>query len=361
MRPEDTEAPSSRPKLRDYLPSPFSGQNLDKDFCESHILKFRDYISHQGIELDKFDIVLSRFKLTLEGKARLWIEGETFDNFNDLKTAFITKFSPPQTIFQKIREYEDAKYVVGTNLDTFVDILKRLGKELNYSEKQIAHKFMLSLPIDCQKLLLITKPDGTLCEWSVAAKSYFNMDDKASPRELNFAVSELPVLPPPEENTLREEIAKLKEKFRSMENTRPVIGAATMHPEEVNSTPEYVMHNGSSQISRGSNIGSMQTPPPHGNNLDYNARYNTEYNTKFSKGDFCDGNYFRQNSAKGANTRRNFQSARNSRNFDSAHKVIFCHYCYVPGHKWRNCYKRNQDLRRREETAMKSSDSQNFQ
>ena len=58
----------------------------------------------RGTVLD-FETVSSRFKLTLEGKARLWIEEERFNDFNELKNAFVTKFSPPQTIFERTDFY----------------------------------------------------------------------------------------------------------------------------------------------------------------------------------------------------------------------------------------------------------------
>ena len=298
------EAPK---KLSDCLPSPFSGSEINKDLCESHILKFKDYVEYQNLK--DFGEIYSRFKLTLEGRARLWIEDERFENFDELTSGFVKKFSPPRTTYELVKEYAYLCYTEGTNFEHYVEKLQKLGKELKYSNEQIAHKFMLSLPKECQKFIVVTNPNGSLKEWTVAAKSYLNLEDTPCPKELNFAINTSASCPPDPSSTdirsemsdvsvreLQEGIFYLKEKCRSLEHAENSNGDFRSAAEDV----------------RAKLCGSYNR----------NKTWNNNGNN-ISKGNFRDGD---SGPAFGANSKgesRNYNSARfnvqgEGRNFKSA-------------------------------------------
>ena len=336
MAVDHPEAPK---KLRDYLPSPFLGQELSKENCESHILKFQDYIAYQ--ELEDYDEIERRFKLTLEGKARLWIENEQFQNFEDLRDSFVIKFSPPKTTFQLMKDYEELKYAKNDDFEHFIDNLQKLGKQLKYSDEHIKNKFLLALPKECQKFLMITKTEGNLKEWTAAARSFLNIEEAPGPNEQYFA-TQAPEPSPPERppsndqrsteeyamKDLQEEVYALREKLRNLEeaaNARPV-------------ADEF--RKGVLNFS-----GNTQSAIPQ----EYNGLYgyNNRNNIRNSRGNYCDNE----------NNRRNYDSAKSGRNFNSVRNIV-CYHCRETGHKWRFCPKRRFDTRRREEMA--SPRNQNF-
>ncbi len=75
-------------RIADFFPSKFSGKEGESAYA--HWLSYIDYGDiHQHQNNDKLD----RFKHTLIGPARLWIENKTFATLNALKQGFIEHFS----------------------------------------------------------------------------------------------------------------------------------------------------------------------------------------------------------------------------------------------------------------------------
>ena len=63
-------------RQNDFLPKPFLG--LKDSNPRSHFLSYEDYCNiHELNDANK----LARFKLTLGGEARQWLEGKNFQNF----------------------------------------------------------------------------------------------------------------------------------------------------------------------------------------------------------------------------------------------------------------------------------------
>ena len=61
------------------------------------MITFQDYLDAHNIDVTKsteLDRILKTFKRTLQGQAQLWIDGQTFPTFNDLRDTFIRRFSP---------------------------------------------------------------------------------------------------------------------------------------------------------------------------------------------------------------------------------------------------------------------------
>ena len=86
------------PTLRqtDFLPNRFSGDTIDRDRCTAHILTFQDYLDahdYDASDAAQLHTIIKIFKRSLQGQARLWIDGKAFDSFDALKSAFIGRLS----------------------------------------------------------------------------------------------------------------------------------------------------------------------------------------------------------------------------------------------------------------------------
>ena len=119
-------------KITELLPKTFSGQKTSKIECQGHLLKFQDYLNFH--EIEDFHTILQRFKFTLEGKARLWADNQEVQNCEELetlKTLFVAQFSPPETKFNLVRDFEKLKCQQGKDLNEFADKLRRKAAELD--------------------------------------------------------------------------------------------------------------------------------------------------------------------------------------------------------------------------------------
>ena len=72
-----------------------------------------------------------------------------------------------------MKEYESLSFTK-ENYE-LVENLKRVGKELNYSKEQISHKFLLSLPAECKKFIVMINPSGSLEQWVEAGINYMEL------------------------------------------------------------------------------------------------------------------------------------------------------------------------------------------
>ena len=69
-------------RATDFLPSKFHGGMINSDLARAHFLAFTDYLYAQGIEEPENQVqsLVETFQRTLEGQARLWIEGQIFES-----------------------------------------------------------------------------------------------------------------------------------------------------------------------------------------------------------------------------------------------------------------------------------------
>ena len=75
-------------RFSDGMPNRFYGKK-DED-PQAHWHQFNDYATLQNLNQAH---TLARFKMTLGGEARLWIDGKNFQTVDALRQAFTTKFS----------------------------------------------------------------------------------------------------------------------------------------------------------------------------------------------------------------------------------------------------------------------------
>ena len=210
---------TERKKITELLPKSFCPKAaVTKIDCKAHILKFKDYVKYQ--ELERFEDIKDRFRLTLEGTARLWFEEETFDKFETLESAFIKKFAPFETKISVIRKYNLSKLENKQKIDEFAEELKEMAQVLKYSEDQVKNKFLLALPQECQRFITMTDPDGSIENYKTMAKAFLEFDITEKPSddptpEQHFYV---PTTPLDDVEELKKEIEFLKRKCDSLEN-----------------------------------------------------------------------------------------------------------------------------------------------
>ena len=181
----DSDLPTVKcKKLTECLPKTFSGDKTTKIDSQAHLIKFTDYLKfHDANKEENYEELIKRFRFSLDGKVLLWIDNIECEN----PTKIIYRVFQPGRKLKLIKEYESLIFTK-ENFDEVIENLKRVGKELNYSKEQISHKFLLSLPAECQKFIVMTNPSGTLQQWVDAARSYMELEAEtpSSPAESHF-------------------------------------------------------------------------------------------------------------------------------------------------------------------------------
>ena len=275
------------PTLRqtDFLPNRFSGDIIDRDQCTAHILTFEDYLDahdHDHTDAQQLATIVKIFKRSLQGQARLWIDNKTFASYTELKAAFISRFSGTKSKYAHVQEFSAITMRAGESAEIYLQRIRQAAARIGYGETQIRDKFLSTLPAKCRTAILLSLPDTADSEQIAnRAQCYLDLDvDTSTQREVTFSAQT------DEINKLREEIAAIKvdaSKFRGRSRER-------------NSRSPGRRQDRSSSDGRSRN----RSP------------------------------YFRDNTS-------------NSRQHRPRRKII-CDYCLIPGHKWRDCRKRQRDL-----------------
>ena len=156
---------SSTPTLRqtDFLPNRFSGDSIDRDLCTAHMLSFQDYLDAHAYETDdtsSFPTILKIFKRSLQGQARLWIEGKNFTTFEDLKSSFIGRFSGTKSSYAHIQEFQNVTFTPGDSAEVHLQKIRQAASRIGYGEKQIRDKFLATMSAKCRAPLLKSAPEG---------------------------------------------------------------------------------------------------------------------------------------------------------------------------------------------------------
>ena len=135
-------------RQNDFLPKPFFG--LKDSNPRSHFLSYEDYCNiHELNDADK----LARFKLTLGGEARQWLEGKQFQNFQDMKNQFIRYFTGAHTQMGTTAQFRQAKYRPGETIEKYGERIRSLANEGNIGEQMQVSQFLLGLPAQLRKAL----------------------------------------------------------------------------------------------------------------------------------------------------------------------------------------------------------------
>ena len=76
----------------DFLPNRFQGDKINADLARAHFLAFSDYLEAHNLQNPadnaQFQAVGSICKRTLQGTARIWIEGKNFSGSSKFKGLF---------------------------------------------------------------------------------------------------------------------------------------------------------------------------------------------------------------------------------------------------------------------------------
>lgn len=277
--------------VTDFLPRRFDGSVVDSNTSTAHFLCFYDYLEahllHDPENIDEVEAVVARFKRTLCGEARLWIEGKRFDNLQQLKDKFITRFSERKSHFAHYSAFNDISFNDDKSVECHLQHIRQAADAINYGEEQVRDKFLSTIPARCRAaVIMATTPDTTNDELAHKAQQFLDLDKGGNPnKEVAFinqdAQSEI--------HALREEIKSLK-----LQNS----------------------------VQRGRS--------PH---------------RESGRGRF-DSSRSQSRDKRSGSRRRS--ASRASQNRNQSHRKIICDYCLIPGHAWRVCRKRQRDLQRKQ-------------
>ena len=310
------------PRLRstDFLPTHFDGQLLDFELATAHFLSFTDYLeAHRLAEpRDAAQIlnVVSLFKRTLTGTARLWIEGKIFVGLQGLKNDFLARFSPTHSTFANVKLFDNLQYTVGDSAEQHLSKIRLAATRIGYGNDQVRNRFLQSLPAKCQAAVVMAAPeDATADVLANHMQRYLDLSpDDTKPKEVSFSavsIEPLPVSPPTIDPTL-EKLDKLTEQLQ-------VLTMQTTPPPPVHPRPR------------------SPSPHPHrGRNFQRNSQRhfnrNRSYTRSHSRGHRSQSPY------------RGPYNGQSNRQDNYQRRTIFCDYCRGPGHVWRICEVRRRDM-----------------
>ena len=223
------------PPLRqtDYLPSRFDGNSRDHDLAVAHFLTFRDYLEAHGLQnpanAAAVNNIISIFKRSLQGQARIWIEGKAFADVEALRTAFIGRFSPSNSQVAKVKEFENITFTQGDSAEIHLQKVRKAADRAGYGDIQIRDKFLSSLPEKCRAAVVMSVPeDAGIQDLVSRAQTYLDLQlDDVGLKEVTFAAastdSDMDALKE-QLNKLQLEVQRGRQKNRSPESRRPRSG-----------------------------------------------------------------------------------------------------------------------------------------
>lgn len=171
-----------RLRLNDFLPQTFDGKN--PDLAPSHIINFGNYC--QVHELGDDAVKIQRFKLTLAGEATLWLDGKTFQTYEELRTSFLNYNSGTRTRDSAVSAFWSTSYKIGETAEQYLQRLRRLGNRVGYGDDNIRDQFLNGLPQDARMMIKMVRPT-TLAECVDLATEYI---EGSKPKEVAFSVQE---------------------------------------------------------------------------------------------------------------------------------------------------------------------------
>ncbi|KAJ8049108.1 hypothetical protein HOLleu_01699 [Holothuria leucospilota] len=183
-------------RVTDFLPTRFCGDKIDRDLCTAHFYTF--VALHNVVQL---------FKRSLQGSARLWIEGKVFETLQDLQTSFINRFSPSHSQFAHVAPFESIMYARGESAEQHLSKISQLAQIIGYGEDQVRDKFLSTLPHKCRTAVLMSTPDNNLETIVSRTQCFFDLQNEKASRELSFSSQEVNPAP---NAAIYDEIAQLK-------------------------------------------------------------------------------------------------------------------------------------------------------
>ena len=279
-------------RTTDFLPSRFKGETINSDLARAHFLAFQDYLDAHNIAQPEDNAALLRitntFKRTLEGQARLWIEGKQFQSFQELRTRFLARFSPSNSHFAKSQEFQALTYTAGDTAEVHLAKITKVAHMLQYNDDQVRDKFLSSLPTQCRSAVLMAAPmDAPLPLLVDKAQCYFDLQSSQNSTASAIAADVMTTQdmrkPTAQGKTFQSDMQDIVHRMEALESKF----TKSEQPKE------------QARSSRSRNREQR-------GNFDQNRR--RSYN-------------------RSSNQRRRFNS-------------IMCDFCSRQGHTWRNCFER---------------------
>lgn len=164
----------------DFLPPHFDGETLNRELATSWFLSFQDYLDAHGLQAPDDDDALANvvriFKGRLSRQARLWVEDQVFQDLDDLKAAFLARFSPTHSDFANVRLFEAITYTHTDTAHQHLCKVRLAAARINYGDPQIRNKFIQTLPSDCQKAVIMASgPNTPVNDLATLAQRYLDI------------------------------------------------------------------------------------------------------------------------------------------------------------------------------------------
>jgi len=158
-------------RVNDFMPQRFDGKNLSD--APAHILSFEDYCTLQDIDND--GQMVQRFRVTLSGQARLWVEGKQFDTWEELKNSFLQYHSDSHTRESAVASFRGSLYKHGETAEQYLQRLKRLAERLNYNNEMIKDQYISGLPAEAKTAVAMARP-ANLAECVELAQQFLDLN-----------------------------------------------------------------------------------------------------------------------------------------------------------------------------------------
>ncbi len=203
----------------DFLPPPFSGESVSHEKAISHWYLFDDYLQMHGLqapEPEQMADVTIRFRLSLTGEARLWVQGKVFADLNTMKGAFIRRFSPTHSQFSNVKYFDDLRYKPGESAEQFLGRIRIAAQRINYNNDQIRNKFLHSLPTDCQRAIVMAAPsEADAEELATLAQKYLDLTPTQTNKTVSFP-DEVHATSAPEIRSIRDDLKILEQGIQDL-------------------------------------------------------------------------------------------------------------------------------------------------
>ncbi|ESO89835.1 hypothetical protein LOTGIDRAFT_176842 [Lottia gigantea] len=280
----------------------FNGSVLSRDPALAHYLCFEDFLEcseenvnpQSAAELNRY---LTLFKQTLNGPARLWIEGCVFNSRRDIKKQFLDRFSENKSSFGLNNDFTSFQYNTDKTPTDNYEKLQKLAIQLSIGDGPARQKFLSILPKACQQVVALSVNDTTpITEILNKVQCFFDVHaNNATHKEVTFYASN-------DIHTLQNEMSNLKLQLASCKQENDDI-PQSKHAYERSRSPS-------------AHQSSLGNKSPYGNRSPYRS------------------NSDRSPTCSDSNGRHGH--------------VIFCKYCLKPYQDWQDCRLRQQHLQDRD-------------
>ena len=173
--------------IHHLLPKKFSGDDTTET-ARSHILQYEDYCTFQNLDAaaaaDNAQVI-GRFKLTLKGKARAWVDGKVFANFAELKDQFIRKFGGAHSREGAVEKFNNCIYNFPEPVEDYLMRIKEWAQILNYGAELVRDRFLAGLPDDLRGMAHLANI-ADLDELVKAVQNYVTSKSKSTTAVTTF-------------------------------------------------------------------------------------------------------------------------------------------------------------------------------